>query len=104
MPAAAGAGVSAGDTALAGAGLWFRYEPDQPDVVRGLDLQARRGELLALLGGNGAGKSTTLGLLSGALTPQRGTVTHTGRIGVLPQDPQALFVRKHGPSGPVRIL
>lgn len=24
----------AGDTALAGAGLWFRYEPDQPDVVR----------------------------------------------------------------------
>lgn len=83
----------AGDTALAGAGLWFRYEPDQPDVVRGLDLQARRGELLALLGGNGAGKSTTLGLLSGALTPQRGTVTHTGRIGVLPQDPQALFVK-----------
>ena len=83
----------AGDTALVGAGLWFRYEPDQPDVVRGLDLQARRGELLALLGGNGAGKSTTLGLLSGALTPQRGTVTHTGRIGVLPQDPQALFVK-----------
>ena len=83
----------AGDTALAGAGLWFRYEPDQPDVVRGLDLQARRGELLALLGGNGAGKSTTLGLLSGALTPQRGTVTHMGRIGVLPQDPQALFVK-----------
>ena len=27
----------AGDTALAGAGLWFRYESDQPDVVRGLD-------------------------------------------------------------------
>ena len=41
----------AGDTALAGAGLWFRYEPDQPDVVRGLDLQARRGEPLAMLGG-----------------------------------------------------
>lgn len=84
----------AGETVLTGEGLWFRYEPEQPDVVRGLDIHVRRGELLALLGGNGAGKSTTLGLLSGALTPQRGTVSHTGRIGVLPQDPQALFVKK----------
>ena len=53
-----------------------------------------QGELLALLGGNGAGKTTSLHLLSGALTPYRGTVRHTGRIGVLPQDPQALFVKK----------
>lgn len=39
-------------------------------------------------------RSTTLHLLSGALTPYRGTVQRTGRIGVLPQDPQALFVKK----------
>ena len=80
----------AGETVLSGEGLWFRYEAEEPDVVRGLDICVRRGELLALLGGNGAGKSTTLGLLSGALTPQRGHVTHQGRVGVLPQNPQAL--------------
>lgn len=62
--------------------------------MRGLDLTVYQGELLALLGGNGAGKTTSLHLLSGALTPYRGTVRHTGRIGVLPQDPQALFVKK----------
>ncbi len=83
----------AGEAVLTGEGLWFRYEKEQPDVVRGLDIQVRRGEFLALLGGNGAGKSTTLSLLSGILTPQRGAVSHTGRIGVLPQDPQALFVK-----------
>ena len=83
-----------GGPVLTAEGLWFRYEPEEPDVVRGLDLTVYQGELLALLGGNGAGKTTSLHLLSGALTPYRGTVRHTGRIGVLPQDPQALFVKK----------
>ena len=83
-----------GGPVLTAEGLWFRYRPDLPDVVKGLDLTVYQGELLAMLGGNGAGKSTTLHLLSGALTPYRGTVQRTGRIGVLPQDPQALFVKK----------
>ena len=83
----------AGEPVLTGEGLWFRYDGQTEDVVRGLDIQLHRGELLALLGGNGAGKSTTLGLLSGALTPQRGAVSHTGRLGVLPQDPRCLFVK-----------
>ena len=83
-----------GGPVLTAEGLWFRYAPEEPDVVRGLDLTVYQGELLALLGGNGAGKTTSLHLLSGALTPYRGTVRHTGRIGVLPQDPQALFVKK----------
>ena len=83
-----------GGPVLTAEGLWFRYRPDLPDVVKGLDLTVYKGELLALMGGNGAGKSTTLHLLSGALTPYRGTVQRTGRIGVLPQDPQALFVKK----------
>lgn len=75
-------------------GLWFRYAPDAPDVVRGLTLTARKGEFLALLGGNGTGKTTSLKLLAGLLTPQRGAVRTAGRIGVLPQHPQALFVKK----------
>ena len=83
-----------GGPVLTAEGLWFRYEPEEPDVVRGLDLTVYQGELLALLGGNGAGKTTSLHLLSGALTPYRGAVRRTGRVGVLPQDPQALFVKK----------
>ena len=75
-------------------GVWFRYEEDSPDVVKGLDLTLRCGEFLALLGGNGAGKSTTLKLLSGLRKPYRGDVTVSGTIGMLPQNPQTLFVKK----------
>ncbi|MFR6085907.1 MAG: ATP-binding cassette domain-containing protein [Oscillospiraceae bacterium] len=60
-------------------------------------MTVRQGEFVALLGGNGTGKSTTLRLLSEGLRPYRGTVRHTGRLGVLPQNPQALFVKR--PSG-----
>ena len=35
--------------------VWFRYEQDLPDVVKGLSLKVRKGEFLALLGGNGTG-------------------------------------------------
>ena len=83
-----------GEPVLEGRGLFFRYEPALPDVVKGLDITVYRGEFVALLGGNGAGKTTSLHLLSGALTPQRGEVRRTGRIGALPQNPQALFVKK----------
>ena len=83
-----------GEPVLEGRGLFFRYEPALPDVVKGLDITVCRGEFVALLGGNGAGKTTSLHLLSGALTPQRGEVRRTGRIGALPQNPQALFVKK----------
>ena len=47
--------------------LWFKYEKDSPDVVRGLSLTLKKGEFYALLGGNGAGKSTSLKLLAGLL-------------------------------------
>ena len=83
-----------GEPVLEGRGLFFRYEPALPDVVKGLDITVYRGEFVALLGGNGAGKTTSLHLLSGALTPQRGEVRRTGRIGALSQNPQALFVKK----------
>ncbi len=73
--------------------LWFRYEQTGPDVVRGLTLQLHPGELYALLGGNGTGKTTTLRLLSGLRKPLRGTVQCHVPIAALPQDPKALFVR-----------
>ena len=43
--------------------LWFRYEKDLPDVVKGFSLTLKKGEFYAILGGNGAGKTTTLKLI-----------------------------------------
>ena len=46
------------------------------------------------LGGNGAGKTTSLKLMAGLLRPYRGEIRLGGTVGVLPQNPQALFVKK----------
>ena len=74
--------------------LWFKYEKDAPDVVRGLSLTVKKGEFLALLGGNGTGKTTSLKLMAGLLKAYRGEVYTKGSVGVLPQNPQTLFVKK----------
>ncbi|MEM9593754.1 MAG: ABC transporter ATP-binding protein [Acidobacteriota bacterium] len=44
------------------------------EALAGLDLDLRRGELLALLGANGAGKTTAVSILLGLLSPSGGTV------------------------------
>ncbi len=46
------------------------------EAVKGIDLEIRRGEVLALIGTNGAGKSTTMSMLLGILNPDGGNVTH----------------------------
>ena len=88
------------------ADVWFKYEKNLPEVLRGFSVKAYRGELLAILGGNGTGKSTMLSLISGVNQPYRGQVLLEGKelsrhgnlfsglLGVLPQNPQALFVKK----------
>ena len=43
-------------------------------ILKGLDLQVRRGEIYALLGGNGAGKSTTINAMLGFVRPLAGAV------------------------------
>ncbi len=81
-------------TAIEADELWFKYDKSLPDVLKGVSLTVKKGEFLALLGGNGTGKSTLLKMLSGLLKPYRGEVHINGSLGVLPQNPQALFVKK----------
>jgi ABC-type multidrug transport system ATPase subunit len=47
-------------------------------VVRGLELQVARGEICGFLGANGSGKTTTIRLLCGLLTPDAGSGTCLG--------------------------
>ena len=73
---------------------WFKYEKNSSDVIKGLSFDAKFGEVTAILGGNGTGKTTTLSLISGLNKPYRGKVTAHGRICALPQNPQSLFIAK----------
>ena len=96
------------DPALKLRELWFRYEKDSPDILRGVSLEVPAGSLCAILGGNGAGKSTTLKAVSGICRPYRGKITLFGKsvekyrtgelfdgcLAMLPQDPKSLFVKK----------
>ena len=88
--------------------VWFRYDRDLPDVLRGASLDVAPGSILAIMGGNGAGKSTLLRVACGISKSYRGTVRVFGRklkdwkagslfdgcLALLPQDPQNLFVKK----------
>lgn len=85
--------------------LWFRYSREAADVLRGLSIVMRGGELHCVLGGNGSGKTTLLMLLAGLKPPYRGkvlldgkdmrrippTTLYRGNVALLPQDPRALF-------------
>jgi len=76
-------------------GLTKRY--GDTEVVRGIDLNVRRGECFGLLGPNGAGKTTTLRLLLGLIEPDAGSIELAGiavpqharearmKVGVVPQ-------------------
>jgi branched-chain amino acid transport system ATP-binding protein len=48
-------------------------------VLKGVTLEVARGEIVALLGANGAGKSTTLRAVSGLVRPRSGSITFEGR-------------------------
>lgn len=72
--------------------VWFKYNKESGDVLRGLNLKVEEGQWYCLLGGNGVGKSTTLKVISGILNPQRGSVkADRTKLSMLPQNPQALF-------------
>ena len=67
-------------------------------VLTGLDLDVAPGELVAVVGENGTGKTTLLRILAGDLRPDAGTVTAGGRPGYCPQTvvlDEALTVDQH---------
>ncbi len=54
-------------------------------ALRGVSLDIHAGEIVTLIGGNGAGKSTMLNTISGLIRPRRGTVVYGGRdLGSVP--------------------
>ncbi len=87
--------------------VWFRYEKDLPDVLRGTSMQVYSNEIYALLGGNGSGKTTMLNVIAGVCKAYRGKVLidrkqikdyrgnslYRGVLALLPQNPQTVFIR-----------
>ena len=94
-------------TALEVKDIWFRYNRDSQDILRGASISVPAGCIHAIVGGNGAGKSTFLKAISGSCKPYRGKVTVFGTntkaykgnelfqncLAMLPQDPKSLFVK-----------
>lgn len=111
-PAPAGAPTAApaavpGEPVIQVRDLRFGYAT-RPEVLRGVDLDVRRGELLAILGQNGSGKSTLASLLNGILKPTGGQVLVDGkpttayrfadlakRVAYIFQVPEKQFIRNN---------
>lgn len=70
----------------------LRYTKDNDPVFTGLNFTAKPGELIAITGGNGAGKSTVLKLINGLYHPQAGAI-HIDGTDIRQLEPQHL--RRH---------
>lgn len=88
--------------------VWFKYDKNEPDVIKDLSLEIKKGQFHCIVGGNGTGKTTAISIISGINKHYRGKVEIFGkdikkynsmelfrnRLAVLPQNPQVLFVKK----------
>ena len=72
--------------------VFYKYEKNAPFILKGASLTAHYGEIFAILGSNGTGKSTAMMVASGVYKPQSGKIVVNNKIAMLPQNPQLLFV------------
>lgn len=73
----------------------YKYTKNANDIVRDLNLKIYNNEIFTILGGNGAGKSTTLNLLCKIYKPYMGKIKYKmkkeDKVVLLPQDPETIF-------------
>lgn len=76
--------------------IWFRYEKNSADILKGLSFKVSENEFYAIVGGNGVGKSTALSVISNVNKPYRGKIfiNNDKKVAVMPQNPQSLFLKK----------
>ncbi len=92
--AADGGTVEPGDgdgVVLRGSGIEKSYDSRLPwgrgvEVLDGVDVEIRAGEIVGIVGANGSGKSTLMQILVGALDADAGSVDRSGRVGWCPQE------------------
>ena len=79
---------ASGEIVLSAKNLSFRYTRDGEDVLKDFSLELREGEIYALLGGNGTGKTTAIENILGLLKPYKGKVKNKNKniTAYLPQD------------------
>jgi energy-coupling factor transporter ATP-binding protein EcfA2 len=82
-----------GDVVASLRGVSFSYRQAM-SVLDGVDLDVRRGEIVALEGPNGSGKTTLARIASGLVEPHAGSVELRGRAGYLAQDPGRYLVKE----------
>jgi energy-coupling factor transport system ATP-binding protein len=90
VPGAATAAATASGRVLVGA-RGLRVALGGREVLGPVDIDVREGEVVALLGRNGAGKTTWLRALAGLVTPSRGSVDRGAPVAYVPQDPGSLL-------------
>lgn len=82
-----------GERILEAKHLFFRYGKETPDVLKDFSLTLEKSRCLAMLGGNGAGKTTALQVLAGILPAYRGKIKRkTEKIAYLSQNPRFVFL------------
>ena len=87
--------------------VFFRYEKNSKDVLNGLNMTVYKNEIFCILGGNGSGKTTTLGAAANLLKIYSGKIKVFGKklkdyknqslykecLTLLPQDVQTVFLK-----------
>jgi len=82
---------ASGAVVLRGTGIEKAYDSWSPldsgvDVLDGVDVEIRAGEIVGIVGANGSGKSTLMQILVGALDVDAGSVERAGHVGWCPQE------------------